>query len=235
MAVPKKIEIMCFTDIFCIWAYVAQARMNQLLLKYGSSIHMNNHFISIFGSVKTKIDHNWINKGGISAYCKHVQTIAKQYDHVDIHPELWSKNRPASSGSCHLFLKAIQLLESQGSLSAVEQSDGSFKMASEVMAWELRLAFFRDMLDISHINVQIEIADRLQLPVSKIENLIKNGCAYAALDNDNQLKEKYAIKGSPSLVLNGGRQIIYGNVGYKVIEVNIHELLNQPKNQASWC
>ena len=50
-----------------------------------------------------------------------------------------------------------------------------------------------------------------------------------------QLKDKYSVKGSPSLILNEGRQIIYGNVGYRVIEANVQELLNQPENQASWC
>ena len=235
MSELKKIEIMCFTDILCIWAYIAQARMNQLLAKYVSSINIENHYISIFGSVESKLEKNWADKGGINAYCKHVQDIAKQYDHIEIHPDLWSKNRPTSSGNCHLFLKAIQLIESRETLAVPNISNGIFKKASDLMAWELRLAFFRDMLDISHTDSQMELAEKLQLPVSKIEHLIKNGSAHAELENDNQLKEKYAIKGSPSLVLNEGRQIIYGNVGYRVIEANIHELINQPDNQASWC
>ena len=65
--------------------------------------------------------------------------------------------------------------------------------------------------------------------------MIDSGAAHAALDCDFQLKEKHGVIGSPSLVLNEGRQIIYGNVGYRVIEANIQELLNQSENQASWC
>jgi hypothetical protein len=44
------------------------------------------------------------------------------------------------------------------------------------------------------------------------------------------------IQGSPSFVLNDGRQILYGNVGFKIIEANIREILRQPTaDQASWC
>ena len=44
------------------------------------------------------------------------------------------------------------------------------------------------------------------------------------------------IEGSPSLVLNQGRQKLYGNVGFRIIEANILELLRQPRaDDASWC
>ena len=44
------------------------------------------------------------------------------------------------------------------------------------------------------------------------------------------------IHGSPSFVLNDGRQTLYGNVGYRVLEANIQELLRAPSaDQASWC
>ena len=44
------------------------------------------------------------------------------------------------------------------------------------------------------------------------------------------------IEGSPSFVLNEGRQKLYRNIGFRVIEANIQELLRVPgSNQASWC
>ena len=44
------------------------------------------------------------------------------------------------------------------------------------------------------------------------------------------------IEGSPSFVLNGGRQKLYGDVGFRIIEANIEELLQVPGgDQASWC
>ena len=123
----------------------------------------------------------------------------------------------------------------RGELSSISKTDKSEKSAFEDAVWEIRLAFFRDLVNISDFNQQMEIAERLALPVKEIEHLIKNGEAFAALDDDFQLKEKHRISGSPTLVFNEGRQIIYGNVGYRVIEANVQELLNQPDNQASWC
>ncbi len=36
--------------------------------------------------------------------------------------------------------------------------------------------------------------------------------------------------------MNAGRQILYGNVGYRLIEANLNELLRAPNSDdASWC
>jgi predicted DsbA family dithiol-disulfide isomerase len=148
---------------------------------------------------------------------------------------IWAKNTPTTSTSCHIFLKAIQILENNGELSAAVNSDKAAKSIFETAVWETRLAFFRDLIDVSSFSSQLGIAEKLGLPLQKIIDLIESGVAFAALEDDIQLKEKHNLAGSPTLVLNEGRQIIYGNVGYRVIEANIQELLTQPDYQASWC
>jgi len=40
---------------------------------------------------------------------------------------------------------------------------------------------------------------------------------------------------SPTLIFNEGRQRLNGNVGYRVIEANIRELLHNPPGEESWC
>jgi hypothetical protein len=38
------------------------------------------------------------------------------------------------------------------------------------------------------------------------------------------------------MILNQGRQKLFGNVGYRIIEANIQELLREANpDQASWC
>jgi len=37
------------------------------------------------------------------------------------------------------------------------------------------------------------------------------------------------------LLFNEGRQVLTGNVGYRVIEANVRELLRVPVDQSSWC
>jgi len=235
MSTPKKITVLYFTDLLCVWAYISQIRIEKLKKKFGSDLAVQEHFVSVFGAVDSKIKNNWSQRGGISAYSKFVHDLSFKFDHIDIHPDIWLKNTPTSSTGCHLLLKAIQILESRNELAAISQSGVGTTSAFNAVAWELRLAFFRDNADISNYRVQMNIVDSLGLPHKKIEKLVRNGSAFSALEDDLQLKEKLRISGSPSLVLNEGRQIIYGNVGYRVIEANIQELMNQPQNQASWC
>jgi hypothetical protein len=81
----------------------------------------------------------------------------------------------------------------------------------------------------------MEVADELNLPVASIEEKLRNGEAMAALCRDLELKDIHRVEGSPTYLLNEGRQRLYGNVGYRIIEANVVELLDQPEGQASWC
>jgi len=56
------------------------------------------------------------------------------------------------------------------------------------------------------------------------------------LSRDYQDADKMRVEGSPGFVLNEGRQKLYGNVGFRLMEVNIQELLRTPRtDEASWC
>jgi predicted DsbA family dithiol-disulfide isomerase len=72
--------------------------------------------------------------------------------------------------------------------------------------------------------------------LADIRARLGRGEAHAALMADYQEAQSLGVKGSPSLVLNEGRQTLYGNVGFRVIEANIAELLREPQaGAASWC
>jgi predicted DsbA family dithiol-disulfide isomerase len=221
----KVVDIYYFTDILCIWAHIAQIRIDELKETFGEKICVHHKFIPIFGSVESKSKTTWLKNGGLKGYVQHVQEVASDFNHIQVHADVWRKNTPTSSISCHLYLKAIQLLEAQDDL----------PISSEEVIWAMREAFFKDIIDISSTEGQQQITESLGLSWSAIQTLICNGSAFAALDEDRQLVESYRVKGSPTLVLNEGRQILYGNVGYKVMEANVHELLNNSQTQASWC
>ena len=56
------------------------------------------------------------------------------------------------------------------------------------------------------------------------------------MDADLKLAESLGVKGSPTFVMNEGRQVLFGNVGYKLIEANVEELFReQSGDAASWC
>ena len=65
--------------------------------------------------------------------------------------------------------------------------------------------------------------------------MINNGEAYASLSKDAELVKEHNVTVSPTLIFNEGRQRLNGNVGYRVIEANIRELLHNPDGEHSWC
>lgn len=104
------------------------------------------------------------------------------------------------------------------------------------LAWRIRCAFFVDAWDIGQSPVLFDIADSLGLPGDAIRERVTNGAAMAALSDDIDLKTRYQLEGSPTVVMNNGRQKLYGNVGYRVLEANVVELMNNSaEKQASWC
>ena len=234
MMQQKKLTILHFSDVLCIWAYIAQIRIDELKNKFGRQIELQYHFIPLFGSTHIKFAEGWKNRDGFAGYNQHVLKLAEQFEHIDIHPEVWIKNIPQSSIGCHLFLKAIQILEAGEEMESLASIDTDNNLIERTLK-EFRRAFFSEGVNISEMKAQIEIAEKLNLPVAKLIDKIQSGEAYAQLDQDLQIRDKYAVKGSPTLIFNEGRQSLYGNVGYNVIEANVHELLQHGESQASWC
>ncbi len=119
MSTSKKVSILYFSDVLCVWAYLAQIRMDELKKTFGDKINVELHFIPVFGSVDSKIETNWKDRGGVQAYGKWVFETAAKFKHIDVHEQIWQKNIPLSSASCHLFIKAVQLADKKGLLPKV--------------------------------------------------------------------------------------------------------------------
>lgn len=222
-----KIKIYYFTDILCIWAYIAQVRINELLQTFPDDVEIQYHFCQVFGDVEGKMEKSWNHKGGIKAYQEHVLQVASRYEHITVNPDIWASNTPSSSMSCHLFLHAAGKL--------VNDNDNIPESLFAKLVWEMREAFFVRGEDVSCLNIQMALADKLGFPTSQIERHIKSGLAFAALQNDFDLAKEYDVTMSPTLVFNEGRQRLLGNVGYRVIEANVRELLHRPPEEFSWC
>jgi len=234
MSTPNTISVSHFSDVLCVWAYISQIRLDELKSEFSENIKLNYHFLRVFGCANSSIINQWKDRGGIKAYNKHVLSIAAKFNHIEIHPDIWLKNQPSTSISCHVFCKALQLLESEEELNAVP-NQGSNGTPLENFIWQARVAFFKDLLNIADLKILTQLTEQLNLPTGKILEKINRGEAYAAMANDIQLENSYHISGSPTLVFNEGRQTIYGNVGYRVIQANMRELIHQPDHQASWC
>jgi len=235
MSEKKTATMAYYSDVLCIWAYAAQIKLEELRHQFGDRISLCYHFLPLFGDVAGHIESHWGDRGGAEGYAQNVKQVAARFDHLEIHPDIWTDNRPATSASCHLFLKAVQLAQQCGEICAAPQPEFDGRNLFEEMTWRCRLAFFRDLRDIGRRSQQEAIAEGLGLPVAGIRRQIESGAAYAALCADFAAKEKYLVEGSPTFLLQEGRQKLYGNVGYRVIEANVEELLTDPGERASWC
>ncbi len=222
----KPIKISYFSDVLCVWAYVAQIRIDELLKSFPNQIEIDFHFFQIFGFAKEKLDTRWKNKGGLRAFDQHLQEVASEFEHIEVNPKLWTAIAPKSSMPAHLFLCAIRHLEDSKQIEF-----GSLYKAM----WAVRCAFFRDARDISSQRELETIASSLNLSMPIIQKVINSGQAHAELSKDLFQAQQQAITVSPTMTFNEGRQKLTGNVGYRVIEANIKELLLHPDSQNSWC
>jgi predicted DsbA family dithiol-disulfide isomerase len=235
MSSEPAVTVSYFSDVLCVWAYLAQIKLDRIRQDFGSRVQLRHHFISVFGDVEGKIGGGWKERGGMEGYRRHVHQIAERFPHASIHPQVWKSPIPASSGSCHLLLKAAQVLESDGAISPEPSQERGGNTVVEELTWRLRCAFFRDARDVCSTEVQAEIAEGLGLPLARLRGEMEGGRAFASLFADAELQKKHLIQGSPTFLLNEGRQKLYGNVGYRIIRANLEELLENPEDLASWC
>lgn len=217
----KKVTIEYYSDVLCVWAWIAQRRIDELNKTYGDRINWRYRYVDIFGDAKGKIVRQWFDRELFDGFSRHVLEAASAYETAPVNPNVWTQIQPTTSANAHLLLKAVELTCSE--------------KASVSLALAIRSAFYVDALDISDQDRLLELADSEGNNADVIANCIRSGEAMAALMRDYQLAREWSLKGSPSYVLDGGRQILYGNVGYRVLAANVEELLRQPAGEASWC
>jgi len=210
-----------YTDILCVWAWIAQRRIDELNQKLADKIELKYSYVDIFGDVPNKMNTQWKLEGGYDGFAEHVRQSASAFEDAPINPRIWTEVRPITSGNAHLALKAIEI--------AYDET------TSIDMALKFRTAFFKEAVDIGNLDVLNDLIETNGLAHSSINKSIHNGSAMAALMRDYQKSKQKNLQGSPSYVLDGGRQTLYGNVGYRVLLANIEELLRNPTDEASWC
>jgi len=217
----EKFTLTYYSDILCVWAYISQERVDQVSKRFFDNVSIDYRFCSVFGDTAYKIGNGWAQKGGYKGFGNHLHEVVSKFDYINLHPAIWQQNRPTSSIPAHIVLKAVQRAD---------------KSRFTDMLKKLRIDFFGSCLDISKWAVLEAALEDVGISVHDVCELIDSGVAHADLEADHRNQQKLMIKGSPTIILNEGRQKLYGNVGYGVIEANINELLNSPvAGAASWC
>ena len=217
----SNLNIDYYSDILCVWAWIAQRRIEELKKQWGEQVEFKHHYMNLFGDTASRMAEQWSAKGGFEGFGRHVIESAEPFETAPVNSTVWSVVRPRTSANAHLVLKAVLL-----NVSAAAADD---------LALDIRKAFFVDALDIGQLPVLYEIAVDAGHDQQAIRDSIRDGSAIAALATDYQRAQIQGIAGSPSWFMDGGRQKLYGNVGYRVLHANIEGLVANRSEDASWC
>ena len=216
---PLRIDY--YADVLCVWAYIAQRRLDELELQFSGQLDIRHHCMNIFGNVPEKMQTQWQSRGGMPAFAEHVHEAAAAYSDTPLHPELWHSVQPRTSANAHLYLKGVELVAGRA-------------VATDFTR-RLRDAFFCEAVDISLLPELDALAAEDGLDRDAIRETFEDGRALAELVSDYDQARKLNLRGSPSYIMNQERQTLYGNVGYRVLSANVEELLRKVDHEASWC
>ncbi|MGF1468013.1 MAG: DsbA family protein [Sandaracinaceae bacterium] len=227
----SPLEILYFSDVLCVWAYAGQVRLDELQAKFGDRVRTVHCFLNVYGDVVGRIqEHAGDHRDPSAAYAERMRQVAAQFDHTSMCAECFTEVVPRSSNQAHLLLCAVRLLIAEGALG----DNGDARM--QALVRRVRTAFFEEARDVGHRDVLFSLLEDEGVPRDAVERRLADGSAMAELSRDLMQKDKHAIAGSPTYLLDGGREKLFGNVGYRVIEANVSELLDAGSRRgASWC
>lgn len=215
------LQILHFSDILCVWAYVGQSNLEKLENDFGLSVDVETRFCSVFPNSHGKIEKMWLDRGGFDGYADHVREVVDGFPNVELHVDAWTKTRPKSSASPHIFVKALELVQGE-----TRKNTERHNLTSRAVH-QLRTAFFTEGKDVSNWSTQKEICARLNVEFEDVRAKIETGEAIASLAADYELAQSMTVRGSPTYILNDGRQVLFGNVSYAILKANVSELLTE--------
>jgi predicted DsbA family dithiol-disulfide isomerase len=157
----REIVIDYYTDVLCVWAWIAQRRLDELDEKFADKIKWRYHYVDIFGDTVGKMTRQWSDRGMFEGFGRHVNDSAANYEHAPVNPDIWARVRPTTSASAHLFLKAVEQCHSSGE--------------SRDLALAIRESFFVNAVDISDQNTLLKIAAESGLDPAMITRQIEGG------------------------------------------------------------
>ena len=217
----ENLALTYYSDVLCVWAHISQARVDEVAGRFSDDVSIDYRFCSVFGDTAHKIGKGWAERGGYEGFGNHLREAVSEFDHINLHPEIWQRDRPASSTPAHIVMKAVQRVDQR---------------QCRAVLHELRCAFFERCLDIGRWSVLEAALETVGVSVNDVKEAMDSGAAHADLEADHRDQQALMVQGSPTFILNDGRQKLYGNVGYGIIEANLRELLRSPAaGAASWC
>lgn len=221
---PRRLKFSYWSDPLCVWALVAQQKLDRVLGELGEHVQVDYRIVPVFGSIAWRFTEGPWAKDGVEGRVFATRKIAEQSGRTDVSGECWRKAAPASSWAPASAIKAVFALE-----------DGRGEEVGPAYQRALRERFFVGEANIALRSVQLQVAEEMRLPRGPIEARLDDGTALAAVCDDHAEKERLRIQGSPTYVFDGGRAMLYGNFGYAILRSTVEELVRGMEAGASAC
>jgi len=216
-----------WTDPLCVWAYVCQPKLENVMGTYGDNVTCQQRMIPVFTSMQRRFAKGgaWEGKDG-TARREATVRIATNMGFDNVTGEVWEKDMPTSSMPAAMAFCGVSLLEERGDVA---------QGASARYVDGLRRAFFERNQNTARRQVQLALAEELDVAPDKLAATLDDGTALARLFEDYEDKEKHKLRGSPSWVFDNGRSVLFGNVAAGVVHGVVEELLYGKHPGCTWC
>jgi predicted DsbA family dithiol-disulfide isomerase len=221
---PRPLRFSYWSDPLCIWALVAQQKLDRVLQELGAHVTVDYRIVPVFGSVPWRFAEGPWAKEGVDGRVAVTRRIAEQGGRPDVSGGCWRCAMPATSWAPSVAIKAVFALEG-----------GRGDEVGPVYQRALRERFFVGEQNIALRKVQLEVAEEMGLPRLPIEARLDDGSALSAVCEDHAEKERLRIQGSPTYVFDGGRAMLYGNFDYGILRSTLEELVRGAGPGGSAC
>lgn len=224
-ALPR-LRFAWWSDPFCIWAFVAEDALDDLLAAHPDRLDVDHHVIPVFGSIPHRFAAGSWAAGGVPARVGATAKVAAAHGHPEVDGTVWEKVQPTSTWAVGAAIKLAFDAERAGD--EVRGSGAAYQRA-------LRRAFFVDARDISARGVQLEVAAEAGLDPDRLRAGLDSGRGLARVAEDEDERQRQRLQGSPTWVFDGGRAVLYGNVNRDVLRHTVADLLGDLAPGGSAC
>ena len=221
-----RLHFQYWSDPLCIWAYVAQSKLDRILEEWGAHLAVDYRIVPVFGSFPRRFDTGSWSTGGLEGRRDATRRVAATHGCDEVTGELWVRDTPTSSWSCGAAAKAAFLMEERGE---AEAGAGATYLRA------LRRRAFAENDNICRREIQLAVADSVGIASDRMNALLDGGLPLAALAEDDEDRKAAGVRGSPTYVFDGGRAVLYGNFPFEILHATAKELLRGLGVGASSC
>lgn len=226
MEAGVAVTALYFTDPLCIWAFLADDKLDRLAQDFGGALVLEHRMIPVFGSVPWRLTRGPWAKEGIPGRCEATRRVAAEHGHPEVSGEVWRSATPSSSWSAAAAVKAV--------FSAAQSGECDADAGARYLR-AMRRRFFVDEQNVCARSVQLALAEEQRVAPASVERRLDDGSALALVWEDAALKDELKLTGSPTWVFDGGRAQLYGNVAYGVLRATLEELARGAVPGCSSC